>query len=418
MVTGNEYVTEFKLYRRKDSPNYSMRFSVRGHGQVRIALQTDDLVEAESRARREHLRYQLRAEDGTYSPPKRFDLVANEYIADLENRVKFGLLKPYRAANEPAIIRRYIIGFFGQRQIDAITESLIQQFISWRHTYWIDGPGKDIQKIEYRRGPNRLFQKARHKVASVSTVRGNCAVLNNIFKFASANGYMRSGDVPRIKMPSPKPNPRPSFNLSEIQQLFQVAERRIAEVPKHAKIRHERLMVYCYVYVAAYTGLRPVELGNLRWKHIINFREQRNLPLKDREILIYAYGKTQPREVVPMEHARSSFDLLWDAFEKVEGREPADDDPVFFNYYGKPVRSFKRSLTALLEAANLKTHKFGGVRVAYSFRHFYISQQLIAGVGVFQIAKNAGTSVEMVEKFYARLGPSVFRDELRAKWTS
>ncbi|MEP1207823.1 MAG: hypothetical protein ABJM29_13020 [Rhizobiaceae bacterium] len=415
---SNEYVTDFILYRRKDSPNYCMRFTVRGHGQVRMSLQTDDPVEAERKARREHLRYQIRAEDGTYSPPKRFAAVADEYIRELEKRVRLGLIKPYRATNEPAIISRYISGYFGNHQIDTITEAMVQQFISWRFSYWVDGPGKDIEKIEYRRGGLRLFNRARHTIASTSTVRGNCAVLNNVFKFASANGYIRSGDIPRIKMPPQKPNPRPSFNLTEINQLFFVAEQRIADVPKHAKIRHERLMVYCYVNIAAYTGLRPVELGNLRWKHIIGFKEQRHLPLKDREILIYAFGKTQPREVVPMEHARSSFDLLWDAFIKVENREPYDDDPVFFNYYGKSVRSFKRSLNSLLEAANLKTHKFGGVRVAYSFRHFYISQQLIAGVGVFQIAKNAGTSVEMVEKFYARLGPSVFRDELRAKWSS
>ena len=393
-----------------------MRFSVRGHGQVRLSLQTDDPVEAERRARREHLRYQLRAEDGTYSPPKRFAHVATEYMRELERRVKLGLTKPYRTKNEPAIINRYLIAFFGNHQIDAITELMIQRFIDWRISYWIEGPGKEIDKIEYVRGSKRLFHKARHKVASTSTVRGNCAVLNNILKFASANDYIRSGAIPRIKMPPPKPNPRPSFSLNEINQLFKAAERRIAEVPKHAKIKHERLMIYCYINIAAYSGLRPVELGNLCWKHIINFREQRTLPLKQREIMIYAFGKTSPREVVPMQQARSSFDLLWDAFVKINDRDPDEDDPVFFNYDGSRVRSFKRSLNALLEATNLKKHKFGGVRVAYSFRHFYISQQLIAGVGVYQIAQNAGTSVEMVEKFYARLGPKVFRDELRAQW--
>ncbi len=195
-----------------------------------------------------------------------------------------------------------------------------------------------------------------------------------------------------------------------------MAEKRIAGVPTHAKHRHDRLMLYCYINIAAYTGLRPVELGNLLWKHIINFKEQRLLPIGEREIFIHAFGKTQPRNVVPMEQARSSFDLLWDAFVACQKREPDDDDPVFINYSGKHQKSMKGSLNSLLEAANLKTHKFGGVRVAYSFRHFYISQQSIAGVGVFQIAKNAGTSVEMVEKFYARLGPQVFRDELRSQW--
>ena len=147
-----------------------MRFSVRGHGQVRLSLQTDDPVEAERRARREHLRYQLRAEDGTYSPPKRFAHVATEYMRELERRVKLGLTKPYRTKNEPAIINRYLIAFFGNHQIDAITELMIQRFIDWRISYWIEGPGKEIDKIEYVRGSKRLFHKARHKVASTSVL--------------------------------------------------------------------------------------------------------------------------------------------------------------------------------------------------------------------------------------------------------
>jgi hypothetical protein len=39
-------------------------------------------------------------------------------------------------------------------------------------------------------------------------------------------------------------------------------------------------------------------------------------------------------------------------------------------------------------------------RTAYSFRHFHISQQLIAGVDVFLLAKNTGTSSDMIERLY------------------
>lgn len=413
---SNEYVTDYKIYNRTNTANYFMRFTVRDHGQVRISLKTNDYEEAVRKAEREHLRYQLRAEDGDYSPPKQFKNVAEEYIKDLERQVEIGLIKPYRYKTEPAIIRRYFYPLFGARQIDAISEALIQKYIAWRFSYWVTGPGKDIHKIEYMRGNIRLFNKVKHTIASASTIRSNCAVLSSVFKFASANGYMHSSAAPRIKMPKPVPNPRPSFTLEEVGHLFEVGRQRIGEVPKHAKHLHDRTMVYCYIFVAAYTGLRPVELGNLRWKHIIHFKEQRNAKIADGDILIHAFGKTQPRDIVPMEQAISAFHLLWSVFEKVYGREPNDDDPVFISYAGKPIKSFKGSLNALLEAAELKAHKFGGVRVAYSFRHFYISQQLIAGVGVFQIAKNAGTSVEMIEKFYARLGPQVFRDELRSRW--
>jgi integrase len=195
-----------------------------------------------------------------------------------------------------------------------------------------------------------------------------------------------------------------------------VAEERLADPKLSDRHQYERVSLYCYINIASYSGLRPVELHNLNWQHIGGYLDQRNLPLGEREIVIRAFGKTDPRTVVPMPHAFGSFDLLWDAYTKMHDRQPTMTDPVFCNYAGGRMRSFKKSLNALLDAAGLKTHEFGGARVAYSFRHFYISQQILAGVGLFQIAKNTGTSVEMIEKFYARLGPEMFRDELRATW--
>lgn len=409
-------LTPFEIYRRKDSPNYWMRFSVLGKGQVRIGLKTPDADLAQKRAETEHLRYQLRAEDGKFSSPLTFEKAAKAYLADLEKQVALGLKKPYREGSETHVTKDYLIPFFGRDRIDNISEARIQQFIRWRYAYWVDGPGKDIDKIEYQRDGRRYFQKVKHTVPAANTIRGNCAVLSNIFRHAAGNGDLKSADIPKIRMPKAKPNPRPSFSLKEVNQLFEKAIERLAEPNLPERIKYERLVLYCYINIASYTGLRPVELHNLNWQHVSKFAEQRKLPIGKGEIVIRAFGKTDPRNVVPMEQAMSSFELLWTAFEARLGRTPKPDDPVFCNFRGERLRSVKKSLNALLEAAGLKTHEFGGARVAYSFRHFYISQQLLAGVGVFQIAKNAGTSVEMIEKFYARLGPEVFREQLRATW--
>jgi len=51
---ASELLTDYELYRRKDSANYWMRFSVKGKGQVRISLKTSDPDEADIRAKREH----------------------------------------------------------------------------------------------------------------------------------------------------------------------------------------------------------------------------------------------------------------------------------------------------------------------------------------------------------------------------
>jgi hypothetical protein len=41
----------------------------------------------------------------------------------------------------------------------------------------------------------------------------------------------------------------------------------------------------------------------------------------------------------------------------------------------------------------------GQPRTAYSLRHTYICLRLMEGADIYQIAKNCGTSVEMIEKY-------------------
>lgn len=192
---------------------------------------------------------------------------------------------------------------------------------------------------------------------------------------------------------------------------------RMSEPGLSQRTLYERLVLFCYIGVAAYSGLRPVELHNLNWQHVGGYADEVQKPGQEGDVTIRAFGKTEPRNVVPLPDALSFFWQLREAFKTLHQRYPEPTDPVFCNYKGGRLRSVKRSLNALLDAAGLKTHEFGGARVAYSFRHFYISQQLLSGIGVYKVAINAGTSVEMIQKFYARLGPEVFREELRARWT-
>ncbi|MDP2780919.1 hypothetical protein, partial [Devosia sp.] len=106
---ASDLLTDYELYKRKDSANYWMRFSVKGKSQIRLSLKTSDADEAETRAKREHLRYQVRAEDGHLATSKLFHVVAQEYADSIEGQIKLGLKKDYRAQQDPQIIKRYLI---------------------------------------------------------------------------------------------------------------------------------------------------------------------------------------------------------------------------------------------------------------------------------------------------------------------
>ena len=78
--------------------------------------------------------------------------------------------------------------------------------------------------------------------------------------------------------------------------------------------------------------------------------------------------------------------------------------------------SIKQSLSELLKAAERLTDHRGARRAAYSFRHFHISQQLVAGVDVFLLTKNTGTSSDMIERFYGQVKLERMAKELRPEW--
>jgi hypothetical protein len=57
-------------------------------------------------------------------------------------------------------------------------------------------------------------------------------------------------------------------------------------------------------------------------------------------------------------------------------------------------------------AADLETNGFGERYSLYSLRHFYAVQCLIKGNGVFEVARNMGTSVEILQKYYGKSATS------------
>ncbi len=67
--------------------------------------------------------------------------------------------------------------------------------------------------------------------------------------------------------------------------------------------------------------------------------------------------------------------------------------------FGKVQRDL---LNTILVELNLKYDRLGNERTAYSLRHTYISMRLLEGADIYQVAKNCRTSVEMIEKHYAR----------------
>jgi len=169
-----------------------------------------------------------------------------------------------------------------------------------------------------------------------------------------------------------------------------------------------------YIFIV----LRPVELFNMEWGHVIGLA---SIPLDDfgdRDIRIYAQGKNKEGYVVPVTYTAQHFLSLADNYKERFGSHPTKHESVFVDAYGKPVTSLNKQLNQLLKAADLLYDISGKNKFStYSFRHSYATWQLLneESIGVYTLAINMRTSVEMIDKHYGHLKAEQKSRQLRGQ---
>ena len=84
------------------------------------------------------------------------------------------------------------------------------------------------------------------------------------------------------------------------------------------------------------------------------------------------------------------------------GKVPPDDEVIFSHKDGTPIQTMKTAFQSLLKFAGVPIERNGGSRTIYSLRHFYATMRLSNDTSPFLLAKQMGTSVEMLEKFYGQ----------------
>lgn len=406
----------FQIYLR--GATYWVRFSIKGQGQQRMSLGTKDAEKAEKLAEETYQHAIWSAEHGLLAGKTSFDKVAREYLDHLDALAQSNPKKLSVAKAESAIANRYLIPYFGKTTVTSITEPKLYKYLEWRKAYWVSGPGAHIDRIEYQfANGKRGFRKAKHEPPHPNTIRREASALRGIFEHAVRLGYLKRGEVPQLRLDSAKKNKRPAFTEAEVNTLLEVAEQRMAQSLGQPKLLHERCTLFAFISAARHTGLRPTELFNLNWDHVIGFKEERNKPGEERRVLIAAYGKGKgPQQMVPKRSVVSAFDTLWDLFEKTHGRAPAPNDPVFTNVDGERLKSLKKSLNSLLDVTGLKRDAFGRARTAYSLRHTYASSQIRDGVDIYTLAINMRTSIRMIEMYYSDVLPTDRAKILEGEW--
>jgi integrase len=108
-------------------------------------------------------------------------------------------------------------------------------------------------------------------------------------------------------------------------------------------------------------------------------------------------GKTGKRIVVPHIEVAEIIEAML-----ARRGEPKPEDLLFAMPAGGQIITLADQFDALLADAGMTRNSAGEKFTLYSLRHFYAVRQIARGTDIYTIARNMGTSVAMIEQYYAK----------------
>ena len=296
-----------------------------------------------------------------------FKKVAKEYLSQVDYILR-DRTDQYKGFQE-TVIRLHLLPYFDNTPLDQISEDMMSEFVS--------------------------SQFREHNLSNV-TVRHHQTVMKKVFDFGRRKGYIR--DIPEIPKPKLVINNRSDFSKDEWRRLYTFMRDWVQH--PNSRIRRQRLYLQNYILILGNSGIRcGTETRNLKWADISSTK---NLTGEER-VVIRVKGKTNLRDVVCNEGIERYFKRLYEQRTEELGAPPPATECVMVNPNGKPIQSFKKSFNSLMEQVGMSVDNRGNRRTPYSIRHTYITMRLMEGVNVYQLASNAGTSIEMIENYYGHL---------------
>ncbi|MDA8942305.1 site-specific integrase [Alphaproteobacteria bacterium] len=243
-------------------------------------------------------------------------------------------------------------------------------------------------------------RNGKHYSPSNDTIRKELTLLNQMFSYGFEKGYIVK--EPKIKLPSPeKDSRRPSFSKEEWRKITAGMRKRVKEGwGAHKRDRH---ILQQYVLILANCGVRLGELRHLKWDDVRRETYDDDDGKKTIRIILLVKGKTGIREVVCNQGTEAFFERLYDYRKEELNSHPSPDTFVFCHQDGKPIKTMRRAFDSLLADLNLRTNSMGRNRTLYSLRHMYATFRLSEEVSPYLLARQMGTSVEMLEKHYGQV---------------
>ena len=230
----------YVIHKRGTSKNYWMRFSIKGHGQQRIGLGTDDLKDAQLIAAEKYQEAIIKAKHDILEGRTSFDYLADQYVSELFDEAVANSKRLSNARYAKRICNRYLKPYFKRRTIASIGVPKVNAYLDWRSVFWTTGDGKDITEITYVRGKDTPSRPVQRIVPSANTLKRESNILRGVFKHAVKLGHISMGQIPPINVGTQVKGRRPHFTKLQANVVLNTAMERMHEVQDNPMLLHER----------------------------------------------------------------------------------------------------------------------------------------------------------------------------------
>ena len=380
LQTVKGYPDRLKIYRIPASPYWWVRATF---GDRRLTKSTKEIErhKAVSFAKNFYDECLLTRREIPLQTSRQFGRCADLLLEECRRRSKTGERNPRFARDLKQILNQRILPFFKTYRVEDITYQHLSRFVD----------------------------SMRADECSASTIKRALVSVRQVLKHGIKLGLIHQAPVfPTI---SHKESPRPWFSPDEYEHLKNVAEelanRKPSDVPtqKIFTYKGERVTeeVRDFIIFMVNSFLRPSDWVELKRKHITETTMETvktpilvihtptsktiNTPVITMEAAVGVYADIVARQDAQGTYGTESFVFL----PHIENRDRAE-------------KTMRALFNHVLEEAKLRKNNADKSRTIYSLRHTAIAMRFLKGASVdlLFLARNCRTSVEMIDRFYAR----------------
>lgn len=350
------------------------------------SLKTANQKDAEKAAIRLFHQTEYKLAEGLPVHNRSFDAVITEYVQLRENDNKVGKEaqrgKAIKFTQDEMLrqikrVSKFWREYAGSKAIEAVDDKVISGYVAWRKDYY-------HHVIEL---PKNAKLNPTDKTLQWEMMLGKMIV-----RYAHDRGYRGNKPLPTATFTPKIKRVRPAPTRADFTSMIAGLETYVKEA-KTDRQREIRLLLRDYVLLLGLSGLRVGEVNNLKLRDIEDIVDADGR----QNVVFHVRGKTGERASVPFIEARRVIDEIR------ERRGTGDRDALLFVMPdGGKIITLADQFNAFLKHVQMTHNSKGEKYTLYSLRHFYAVRAIANDMPVFDIARNMGTSVQMIEQYYGQ----------------